>query len=105
MVDLPQTFRQRGTIQVHIDHQLKRSQVGPGSELHYSGCPSCPTEGLIFSGSVRMQRQFNNLDFLYLGYEPEGREFESLRAHQLLLVRPGHMVSKFPAKFCHRLAG
>jgi hypothetical protein len=28
-----------------------------------------------------MRRQSNNLDFLYLGYEPEDREFESLRAH------------------------
>ena len=45
------------------------------------------TEGLIFSGLVRM-RQFNNLGFLYLGYEPEGREFESLRARSTLLDSP-----------------
>src|SRR3982074_1793148 len=85
MVGLPQTFRQRGTIQVHIDHRLKRSQVGPGSELHYSGCPSCPTEGLIFQWFSSYATPIQQLRFLYLGYEPEVREFESLRAHQLTL--------------------
>src|ERR1700757_1747709 len=45
--------------------------------------PCSPTKGRFQNENARKQRTVRHLEFYHSGYEPEGREFESPRAHHL----------------------
>jgi hypothetical protein len=68
------------------------------SVLHscYQSCGPCsPIEGRFQNTPAPQQRTIRHLDFCPFPYEPEGREFESLRAHHTLsTVSFSHLSQK-----------